>query len=42
MLLKWMMDDAKMDDADIDPENYYGMMTNAYAHTGSLVDSPER
>jgi hypothetical protein len=32
----------KMDDAYIDPENNYGMMTNAYAHLDSLVDSPER
>jgi hypothetical protein len=31
----------KMDDVDIDPEDYYGIMTNIDAHADSLVDSPE-
>ena len=31
----------KLDDADIDHEDDYGMMTYADAHTDSLVESPE-
>ena len=31
----------KMNDADIDLEDYYGMMTTADAYANSLVDSPE-
>jgi len=31
----------RMGDADIDPEEYYGMITYADAHADSLVDSPE-
>ena len=30
-----------MDDADIDPDEYYDMITDADAHADSLVDSPE-
>ena len=30
----------KMDDVDLDPEDYYGMMIEADAHADSLADSP--
>ena len=30
-----------MDDADIDPEKYYDLITDADAHADSLVKSPE-